>query len=201
MKKKLILISTLLLITGCGNKVDLTKVKDEMANKNNYQMDINVKGYGIKQNITVKKIDDNNHEIIVNDLNKYTFKDNKMYKNDEETNEEVKYNDYEKYLSILDECNNIKEGNEKIGEIDYKLYTCDLSKKIVKNLINNTALKDIELDKAITSIYVNNDNTIYQMEIKLNDKSTITVSFLGYGHTSLDDEFDIIRPELSVIGG
>lgn len=150
MKKKLILISTLLLITGCGNKVDLTKVKDEMANKNNYQMDINVKGYGIKQNITVKKIDDNNHEIIVNDLNKYTFKDNKMYKNDKETNEEVKYNDYEKYLSILDECNNIKEGNEKIGEIDYKLYTCDLSKKIVKNLINNTAIKDIELDKANT---------------------------------------------------
>ena len=51
---------TILLITGCGKKVDLTKIKDEMSKKDNYEMDINVKGYGIKQDITIKKINDKN---------------------------------------------------------------------------------------------------------------------------------------------
>ena len=101
MKKNILIVMTILLITGCGKKVDLTKIKDEMSKKDNYQTDINVKGYGIKQDITIKKINDKNHEIIVNDLNRYTFKDDKIYKNDKETNEEVKYNDYEKYLNIF----------------------------------------------------------------------------------------------------
>ena len=56
---------TILLITGCGKKVDLTKIKDEMSKKDNYQMDINVKGNGKKQDITVIQINDKNYEIIV----------------------------------------------------------------------------------------------------------------------------------------
>ena len=201
MKKNILIMMTILLITGCGKKVDLTKIKDEMSKKDNYQMDINVKGYGIKQDITIKKINDKNYEIIVNDLNRYTFKDDKIYKNDKETNEEVKYNDYEKYLNILDDCSNIKEETKKIGEIDYKLYTCDLNKKIGKKLVDNTSLKDIEIDKVNAFIYANNDNTIYQMEFKLNDKSTIKVNYSRYENTTLNDEFDITNSKLPVIGG
>ena len=142
MKKNIIIMMTIFLITGCGKKVDLTKIKDEMSKKDNYQMDINVKGYGIKQDITIKKINDKNYEIIVNDLNK----------------------------------------------------------KAGKKLIDNTSLKDIELDKVSTFIYVNNDNTIYQMEFKLNDKSTIKVNYSRYENTTLYDELDITNSKFPVIG-
>ena len=132
---------------------------------------------------------------------RYYIKDKKIILvNDKETNEEVKYNDYEKYLNILDDCSNIKEETKKIGEIDYKLFTCDLNKKVGKKLVDNTSLKDIELDNVSTFIYVNNDNTIYQMEFKLNDKSIIKVNYSRYENTTLYDELDITNSKFPVIG-
>ena len=88
-----------------------------------------------------------------------------------------------------------------ISKIDYKLYTCDLNKKVGKKLVDNTSLKDIELDNVSTFIYVNNDNTIYQMEFKLNDKSSIKVNYSRYENTTLNDEFDITNSKIPVIGG
>ena len=74
------------------------------------------------------------------------------------------------------------------------------NEKAGKKLIDNTSLKDIELDKVSTFIYVNNDNTIYQMEFKLNDKSTIKVNYSRYENTTLYDEFDITNSKFPVIG-
>ena len=73
-------------------------------------------------------------------------------------------------------------------------------KKSRKKLVDNTSLKDIELDKVSTFIYVNNDNTIYQMEFKLNDKSTIKVNYSRYENTTLYDELDITNSKFPVIG-
>lgn len=210
-KKKIIIISVivaviaitvgvclLLGILGKTTKLEQMVANTEVKKSKGYIMDLRINGtYNNKKiykiiminnyNNTDKQIAITNVTNGADEKSEYVVKDGKYYEVKEDKLKEVNnvlYEDTDVFLEGVKDAKNIKQvEDKKIGEKTYKVYTGDVSKKTINNMISHTDL-GFEVDKDATAeIWLTNDNYVYRAYYRI-DKLEIYASFYGYSKTS-----------------
>lgn len=184
MMKKILIICSVLILTGCGKK-NFSKQYEEMQIGiiDSYQLDLRIYAAENKQ-IKIDNYKNEEYKIEFND-NIYYILNNTLYKEkitEENGVEEINYEKSDDKVFtdtniILESLNNIKSRKEisnDIDGIDLKVYEVKLKDKYIKSLLKKLDLA--ENYKSInTKIYLENDK-IYKIVYEI-DNIKISATF------------------------
>ena len=177
--KKVLIILSLILLTGCGNK-EFKEVYENMNigdNIESYQLDLRI--YGNIDNKTINemyKIDNyKNQKYKIDTFNlTYYFIDGKMFE-EKEVMEEIQYNETNENIFydtniILEGLNNITSKKEIENDIEgkeLKVYEVKIKDNYIKELLNKLGYTN-SYNEASGKVYLENEN-IYKIIYIIDD--------------------------------
>ncbi len=177
--KKILIVLSLFLLTGCGNKEFKEAYKNMNIGKNieSYQLDLRIYGSidnkRINEMYKIDNYENQKYKIDTFDLT-YYFIDGKMYE-EKEIMEEIQYNETKQNIFydtniILDGLNNITSKTEIENDIEgkeLKLYEVELKDEYIKELLNKLGYIN-SYNEASGKIYLENNN-IYKIIYTVDD--------------------------------
>ncbi len=203
-KYLLLIISLLLILTGCTNKVlneAYTGMKVSKEALNGYTLDLIISGVNgttkISERLRIRNYMSTKFEITKNisstDYNNptptkevtyiingktYVMGTDKKYT---VTTEKVKYTNPSIYLEGLKNATqNDEKTTEKVGTINCDVYTLTFTKAAVEKILKDTALTNVKLTKDATGkVYINKEGYVYRIIYNI-DKITINANYFGY---------------------
>lgn len=174
--KKILLIISLLILTGC-NKTDIKNTYENMIDKS-YEMDIKVNGINennrINDSTRITNYKNKEYKILYLNEDKLIYKfNNKLYI--KESNEYKEINDTNYYTNpnlYLDLLKNIKKINSKteetINNIKYNVYDVSVNKDSINKLLQNTKLNGKKTNNDVAcKLYITNDKKLYRTNCDL----------------------------------
>lgn len=181
-KTLFIFLIIILITTGCIKSKEIEENYNKLKSIkdiNSYTLDLRIYGKLGDQKINeIVKIKNHKQDYEIISLNLSTeftkneatiiyIKDGKTYLKDIdgkyiETDETVIYSDPSIYLEGLKNINeNSKEVKKIIEDSTYKIYNVIVNKNVVKKMIENTNIKDLEIEKDIfAEVYINSDGYV-----------------------------------------
>ena len=177
--KKILIVLSLILLTGCGNKEFKEAYKNINIGDNieSYQLDLRIYGSIDDKRINeMYKIDNyKNQKYKINTFDlTYYFIDGKMYE-EKEIMEEIQYNETNENIFydtniILEGLNNITSKTEIENDIEGKeleVYEVKLKDNYIKDLLNKLGYTN-SYNEANGKVYLDNDN-IYKVIYTIDD--------------------------------
>ena len=200
MKKFLVVVASVLLLVGCGNK-ELKKYYDNMEvnpNMIGYTIDLRFDGiYNDKKVNDIVRVDNYmNKDYIINDSNRVIDKEDslreadlyisngKSYVMKEEkyisVEETSMYTNTNIYLTGLLKAKKVgKPTEDEIGTKKYTSYTFKVDKKTMNEILKNTSLK-LEVTKDVEAkVYIEEDKVykiVYNIHTGLEQEDTLVLS-------------------------
>ena len=179
-----IVLSMMLVLTGCGESKELKKAYEKMKmgkELTSYKVDYRLYGTYNNKNVNdIIRIQNNNGKAIVEDNLLET--DDKTVQNTPKIDKKL----YEKPEIYLEGLKNAKERNkkeEKIAENTYQVYDITVKKSVSKDIIKYTSVKDLEIKDDINGkVYVNKDGYVYRIiyELDMANKLYLNVSYFAF---------------------
>lgn len=195
MKKIILTMATLLLLTGCGTNIfedNYNKMQAGTSGMNGYMLDLGV--YGTKDD---KQIEDNiritnfngseykivkvsataTDEIYIKDGVTYLLNSEGIYT---QSSEKPNYTKTSLYLEGLKNTSSIDKGKVvTIGGIKYTMYNVNFKKETIKTILDDTSLKGTKVTKdGAGEVYVDNKGYIFRIVYKL-DNGMITANYFN----------------------
>lgn len=171
MKKILLILIPILILTGCGKNLNKQYEDMQIGNIESYQLDLRIHG---KENKMIKIDNYKNEEfkIITNDdtyyvLNGITYKETKNKETKYEKVDEKVFTNTDLLLQALKNIKSKKEINNDIKGLDLKLYEVTIDSNYIKSLLKELGYSE-EYSNITSKIYLQN-NTIYRIEHKIDD--------------------------------
>ena len=171
MKKILLILIPILILTGCGKNLNKQYEDMQIGNIESYQLDLRIYG---KENKMIKIDNYKNEEfkIITNDdtyyvLNGITYKETENKETKYEKVEEKVFTNTDLLLQALKNIKAKKEIDNDIKGLDLKLYEVTIDSNYVKSLLKELGYSE-EYSNITSKIYLQN-NTIYRIEHKIDD--------------------------------
>ena len=171
MKKILLILIPILILTGCGKNLNKQYEDMQIGNIESYQLDLRIYG---KENKMIKIDNYKNEEFkIVTNYDTYYVLNGITYKETE--NKETKYEKVDEkvftntdlLLQALKNIKSKKEIDNDIKGLDLKLYEVTIDSNYVKSLLKELGYSE-EYSNITSKIYLQN-NTIYRIEHKIDD--------------------------------
>ena len=171
MKKILLILIPILILTGCGKNLNKQYEDMQIGNIESYQLDLRIYG---KENKMIKIDNYKNEEfkIITNDdtyyvLNGITYKETENKETKYEKVEEKVFTNTDLLLQALKNIKSKKEINNDIKGLDLKLYEVTVDSNYIKSLLKELGCSE-EYSNITSKVYLQN-NTIYRIEHKIDD--------------------------------
>ena len=171
MKKILLIIIPILILTGCGKNLNKQYEDMQIGNIESYQLDLRIYG---KENKMIKIENYKNEEfkIVTNDdtyyvLNGITYKETENKETKYEKVDEKVFTNTDLLLQALKNIKSKKEIDNDIKGLDLKLYEVTIDSNYVKSLLKELGYSE-EYSNITSKIYLQN-NTIYRIEHKIDD--------------------------------
>lgn len=171
MKKILLIIIPILILTGCGKNLNKQYEDMQIGNIESYQLDLRIYG---KENKMIKIDNYKNEEfkIITNDdtyyvLNGITYKETENKETKYEKVDEKVFTNTDLLLQALKNIKAKKEIDNDIKGLDLKLYEVTIDSNYIKSLLKELGYSE-EYSNITSKIYLQN-NTIYRIEHKIDD--------------------------------
>ncbi len=171
MKKILLILIPILILTGCGKNLNKQYEDMQIGNIESYQLDLRIYG---KENKMIKIDNYKNEEfkIITNDdtyyvLNGITYKETENKETKYEKVDEKVFTNTDLLLQALKNIKAKKEIDNDIKGLDLKLYEVTIDSNYVKSLLKELGYSE-EYSNITSKIYLQN-NTIYRIEHKIDD--------------------------------
>lgn len=171
MKKILLILIPILILTGCGKNLNKQYEDMQIGNIESYQLDLRIYG---KENKMIKIDNYKNEEfkIVTNDdtyyvLNGITYKETENKETKYEKVDEKVFTNTDLLLQALKNIKSKKEIDNDIKGLDLKLYEVTIDSNYVKSLLKELGYSE-EYSNITSKIYLQN-NTIYRIEHKIDD--------------------------------
>ena len=171
MKKILLILIPILILTGCGKNLNKQYEDMQIGNIESYQLDLRIYG---KENKMIKIDNYKNEEfkIITNDdtyyvLNGITYKETENKETKYEKVDEKVFTNTDLLLQALKNIKAKKEIDNDIKGLDLKLYEVTIDSNYIKSLLKELGCSE-EYSNITSKIYLQN-NTIYRIEHKIDD--------------------------------
>lgn len=171
MKKILLILIPILILTGCGKNLNKQYEDMQIGNIESYQLDLRIYG---KENKMIKIDNYKNEEfkIITNDdtyyvLNGITYKETENKETKYEKVDEKVFTNTDLLLQALKNIKAKKEIDNDIKGLDLKLYEVTIDSNYIKSLLKELGYSE-EYSNITSKIYLQN-NTIYRIEHKIDD--------------------------------
>lgn len=171
MKKILLILIPILILTGCGKNLNKQYEDMQIGNIESYQLDLRIYG---KENKMIKIDNYKNEEfkIVTNDntyyvLNGITYKETENKETKYEKVEEKVFTNTDLLLQALKNIKSKKEINNDIKGLDLKLYEVTIDSNYIKSLLKELGYSE-EYSNITSKVYLQN-NTIYRIEHKIDD--------------------------------
>lgn len=171
MKKILLILIPVLILTGCGKNLNKQYEDMQIGNIESYQLDLRIYG---KENKMIKIDNYKNEEfkIITNDdtyyvLNGITYKETENKETKYEKVDEKVFTNTDLLLQALKNIKAKKEIDNDIKGLDLKLYEVTIDSNYIKSLLKELGYSE-EYSNITSKIYLQN-NTIYRIEHKIDD--------------------------------
>lgn len=171
MKKILLIIIPILILTGCGKNLNKQYEDMQIGNIESYQLDLRIYG---KENKMIKIDNYKNEEfkIVTNDdtyyvLNGITYKETENKETKYEKVDEKVFTNTDLLLQALKNIKSKKEIDNDIKGLDLKLYEVTIDSNYIKSLLKELGYSE-EYSNITSKIYLQN-NTIYRIEHKIDD--------------------------------
>lgn len=171
MKKILLILIPILILTGCGKNLNKQYEDMQIGNIESYQLDLRIYG---KENKMIKIDNYKNEEfkIVTNDntyyvLNGITYKETENKETKYEKVEEKVFTNTDLLLQALKNIKSKKEINNDIKGLDLKLYEVTVDSNYIKSLLKELGCSE-EYSNITSKVYLQN-NTIYRIEHKIDD--------------------------------
>ena len=171
MKKILLILIPILILTGCGKNLNKQYEDMQIGNIESYQLDLRIYG---KENKMIKIDNYKNEEfkIVTNDdtyyvLNGITYKETENKETKYEKVDEKVFTNTDLLLQALKNIKSKKEIDNDIKGLDLKLYEVTIDSNYVKSLLKELGYSE-EYSNITSKIYLQN-NTIYRLEHKIDD--------------------------------
>ena len=171
MKKILLILIPILILTGCGKNLNKQYEDMQIGNIESYQLDLRIYG---KENKMIKIDNYKNEEfkIVTNDdtyyvLNGITYKETKNKETKYEKVDEKVFTNTDLLLQALKNIKSKKEIDNDIKGLDLKLYEVTIDSNYIKSLLKELGYSE-EYSNITSKVYLQN-NTIYRIEHKIDD--------------------------------
>ena len=171
MKKILLILIPILILTGCGKNLNKQYEDMQIGNIESYQLDLRIYG---KENKMIKIDNYKNEEfkIVTNDdtyyvLNGITYKETENKETKYEKVDEKVFTNTDLLLQALKNIKAKKEIDNDIKGLDLKLYEVTIDSNYIKSLLKELGYSE-EYSNITSKIYLQN-NTIYRIEHKIDD--------------------------------
>ena len=171
MKKILLILIPILILTGCGKNLNKQYEDMQIGNIESYQLDLRIYG---KENKMIKIDNYKNEEfkIVTNDdtyyvLNGITYKETENKETKYEKVDEKVFTNTDLLLQALKNIKSKKEIDNDIKGLDLKLYEVTMDSNYVKSLLKELGYSE-EYSNITSKVYLQN-NTIYRIEHKIDD--------------------------------
>ena len=171
MKKILLILIPILILTGCGKNLNKQYEDMQIGNIESYQLDLRIYG---KENKMIKIDNYKNEEfkIVTNDdtyyvLNCITYKETENKETKYEKVDEKVFTNTDLLLQALKNIKAKKEIDNDIKGLDLKLYEVTIDSNYIKSLLKELGYSE-EYSNITSKIYLQN-NTIYRIEHKIDD--------------------------------
>ena len=171
MKKILLILIPILILTGCGKNLNKQYEDMQIGNIESYQLDLRIYG---KENKMIKIDNYKNEEfkIITNDdtyyvLNGITYKEIENKETKYEKVDEKVFTNTDLLLQALKNIKSKKEIDNDIKGLDLKLYEVTIDSNYIKSLLKELGYSE-EYSNITSKVYLQN-NTIYRIEHKIDD--------------------------------
>ena len=171
MKKILLILIPILILTGCGKNLNKQYEDMQIGNIESYQLDLRIYG---KENKMIKIDNYKNEEfkIVTNDntyyvLNGITYKETENKETKYEKVDEKVFTNTDLLLQALKNIKAKKEIDNDIKGLDLKLYEVTIDSNYIKSLLKELGCSE-EYSNITSKIYLQN-NTIYRIEHKIDD--------------------------------
>ena len=171
MKKILLILIPILILTGCGKNLNKQYEDMQIGNIESYQLDLRIYG---KENKMIKIDNYKNEEfkIVTNDdtyyvLNGITYKETENKETKYEKVDEKVFTNTDLLLQALKNIKSKKEIDNDIKGLDLKLYEVTIDSNYIKSLLKELGYSE-EYSNITSKIYLQN-NTIYRIEHKIDD--------------------------------
>ena len=171
MKKILLILIPILILTGCGKNLNKQYEDMQIGNIESYQLDLRIYG---KENKMIKIDNYKNEEfkIVTNDdtyyvLNGITYKETENKETKYEKVEEKVFTNTDLLLQALKNIKSKKEIDNDIKGLDLKLYEVTVDSNYIKSLLKELGYSE-EYSNITSKVYLQN-NTIYRIEHKIDD--------------------------------
>ena len=196
----IIMIFILLLCVGCGNSklssyADNTKIGKSTTG---YKLDLRIygkyNGKNVKKTVMIDNYKNTDKKVNIAGLvglkledKVYILKDKKYYEVVDNKLKEVKsiiYEDTDIYLKGVYNIKNVSSPKtEKLGEVEYTVYTGKLDKKVFNDMLKATDLDITVSEDGTAEVWITKDNRVYKAYYKTGEL-TIYPSFLMYNKIS-----------------
>lgn len=171
MKKILLILIPILILTGCGKNLNKQYEDMQIGNIESYQLDLRIYG---KENKMIKIDNYKNEEfkIVTNDdtyyvLNGITYKEIENKETKYEKVDEKVFTNTDLLLQALKNIKSKKEIDNDIKGLDLKLYEVTIDSNYIKSLLKELGYSE-EYSNITSKVYLQN-NTIYRIEHKIDD--------------------------------
>lgn len=171
MKKILLILIPILILTGCGKNLNKQYEDMQIGNIESYQLDLRIYG---KENKMIKIDNYKNEEfkIVTNDdtyyvLNGITYKETENKETKYEKVDEKVFTNTDLLLQALKNIKSKKEIDNDIKGLDLKLYEVTIDSNYIKSLLKELGYSE-EYSNITSKVYLQN-NTIYRIEHKIDD--------------------------------
>lgn len=171
MKKILLILIPILILTGCGKNLNKQYEDMQIGNIESYQLDLRIYG---KENKMIKIDNYKNEEfkIVTNDntyyvLNGITYKETENKETKYEKVDEKVFTNTDLLLQALKNIKSKKEINNDIKGLDLKLYEVTVDSNYIKSLLKELGCSE-EYSNITSKVYLQN-NIIYRIEHKIDD--------------------------------
>lgn len=180
-KQLALVLSMALILTGCGSKALKTAYNKMQIGKEitGYKVDYRLYGtYKEKSINDIVRMQNTEGKVTVEDE---ILPEEEIDKNQKKINKSL-YEKPEIYLKGIEKAKEKNKGEEKLGEITYTTYDITVPKKIVKEMIKYTEVKDLEVKEDINGkVYLDKDGYVYKViyELDIANKLYLNVSYFG----------------------
>ena len=171
MKKILLILIPILILTGCGKNLNKQYEDMQIGNIESYQLDLRIYG---KENKMIKIDNYKNEEfkIVTDDdtyyvLNGITYKETENKETKYEKVDEKVFTNTDLLLQALKNIKSKKEIDNDIKGLDLKLYEVTIDGNYIKSLLKELGYSE-EYSNITSKVYLQN-NTIYRIEHKIDD--------------------------------
>ena len=171
MKKILLILIPILILTGCGKNLNRQYEDMQIGNIESYQLDLRIYG---KENKMIKIDNYKNEEfkIVTDDdtyyvLNGITYKETENKETKYEKVDEKVFTNTDLLLQALKNIKSKKEIDNDIKGLDLKLYEVTIDGNYIKSLLKELGYSE-EYSNITSKVYLQN-NTIYRIEHKIDD--------------------------------